>query len=167
MTLLYKGHVYTANTIPDFSIVWPLAEAKWDYYTAFFGDIEEANEWANDQYSTAVADLRVANDWDCWRALTIPADRDPTTHSPLGLHWSLVAKSADTYGGGTDGVFVLYRGKVAVAHIDWNNTLLARLHPTYGPDEHEVQFHVGSPIYVYDVALADGTVLPINATRQA
>ena len=101
---------------------------------------------------------------DCWREMTLEGEPDLVTLDPLGIYWSYDKEAAEAHGGGY-GERVTYRARVDLKNVDVPYTVNVHLDLDSGPQEKEVGFHEGARIWVYDVELDDGTVLPINDWR--
>lgn len=138
-----------------------------------FVDFYEVDE---DEIYDGVADLyyEIANRFetefdgaDCWRAIKLPPQSDPSTLSPLGIYWAYEQEAAQPYGAGLDreSTTVVYKARIELEAVDEDATVLANSDPSTGSEEREVRFYEGKHIWVYGVTLEDGTVLEINDWR--
>jgi hypothetical protein len=110
-------------------------------------------------YDEAVENLQGVDGADCFRIMALPAKQDPATLQRLGIFWAHDESGAGDYFANDEqqreqrgDLTVMYRGKVDRQHIDVMGTLVANL---TNPQESEVRFNPGSPIYVYDVFCLD------------
>ncbi len=142
------------------------AEETWDEALRIFVE-QEAKEQYEENYWEAVSIVKYLPDHDCWRVMTLPERIDPAAVDPLGRYWSF---EEDIMGGGqsdfdrTEGQ-VRYRARIDDVNIDKEYTVLLNTEPGRVEWEAEVRMLEGTQIFVYDVELADGTILPINDWR--
>jgi len=126
--------------------------------------VESRYEDLYDNLMAGLASLRTV-----WRSVRLAKDVDPTTVDPLGIYWARKASGAESYWGwkATNGQDVVYRAEGEFKYVDIDGTIEANLTPGFGDQELEIRFLPGSPLYVLDVTLPDGSVVPINAVRKA
>ena len=175
--MLYRGKRYVALAAFDRDNV----DAAWDAfrYDPLVGADSTRDEWlerAEDDEDEAFNDF-AGEYWDsleryeslrsgvaCFRALRLPADVDPAVLERLGTDWSLRRAGADTYRFGKGDVTVVYRAKVDTGQLDPMQTVIRYI--AFGAEEDEVTWRENVPVYVYDVELEDGSVVPINDWRR-
>ena len=163
---------------PYLDLVEPKRAKKYyDQPTGYEGGPDGLTEWSTEQaqadmereakvlYDIAIKRLKGLDGKDCWRAIKLPAKIDPTQHDRLGGYWTDEKRSASIYVDKGAGQKVVYRGRIDQRYIHKNDTVTINSHLEFGPAEQEVRFYKGSPIFVYDVTLEDGSVLPIEDYR--
>lgn len=102
---------------------------------------------------------------DCWRAMKIPVKINAATLQQLGIYWAYEKDSAELYDDYWPSYryeplqHVIYRGRIDMRYVDKWGTVVTAANPMYG-DEEEVRFHVGVPIWVYDVEVIHTEVNP-------
>jgi len=200
--LIHKNSVYrhVALTLPSFDEVF---RYELEQSSTFDTELEEAERYLRDEgldqgidedtfylekvynqakdvlelaYSDIVSWIERINGDDCLRAIAVPEGTDPLTVNPLGIYWSMYSEGADTYWKNEENnslsITLIYRGKIDMQNIDFLETIAVNIH---NPEEHEVRFEEGAPIYVYDVTIIGGerwshdapeNVLPINDWRK-
>jgi hypothetical protein len=101
--------------------------------------------------------LRRLDGKDCWRAMMVSKDVDPTEIAQLGVYWAVNYDSAQPYYANRSGIWdegkivLVFRGRIDSDYIDWGGTASARFVEVYGDMETEVRFLKHAPIYVHDV----------------
>lgn len=129
--------------------------------------LEELKAELEADYEGAVDRVtRVLQDQECWRAVTVPKNVDPTQHTNLGIYWAYEEHAAEAHWGEPGKNAVTYHAEIDLDYVDKAGTIFANTWPRLGEEEAEVRFYKGSPIFVYDVELKDGTVLDINDWRR-
>lgn len=152
----------------------PSWEDMWKEVQSIHGKEEDDEDVYRKIYDEAVGMLQEFSSKDVWRSMSIPETVDPTTLTNLGIYWADSEYGVDTvfldyydehwkgYGQGRE---VVYHARVdGLSNVDTYGTVEARV-IGWGQDEEEVRLFGGVPIYVYDVTLEDGTVVPINDWR--
>lgn len=148
--------------------VW---SSEWEEAVA--AELERALEggMVDDQrsrYGDVVADVESSDGQDCWREITLRRDVDPQALRSVGRFWADSESAAEAQWGrfGPGMRKVLLRARMDLGNIDLAGTVHARMDMKTGDEEREVRFLRHAPVWVYD-ALADGTVVEINAWRRA
>lgn len=175
---LYRGAIYRQASDDTFEQLWeywlegdpfgghqPLKDEIWTLKKVLRGrDDEEIEATAREnleiehkekvrrRYENSLARIDTLDDKDCFRVMELERGHDPTQVNPLGTFWATTASGASSYWGtgGGDKQWVMYRGRIDTQYIDRDVTVMNNV---LYPEEFEVSFVEGSPIYVYDVTL--------------
>jgi hypothetical protein len=62
-------------------------------------------------------------------------------------------RGADTYWGKQSGLTCTYQGVINLKHVDWPQTIFARMHMDLGEEEFEIRFLKNAPIYIETVTV--------------
>lgn len=183
--ILIGNYIYRiANDVPTFEEAWEYLLSKSE---SVLIDIEEwAEELVKDKglsleeayveadeemqagysetYQAAVLDSEGAiTGEDIHRVIELPADADPVDLKKLGIYWAQDPAGAAAYWGTGEEETFLFRARADATYVNARELVLARM---INPDEDEITYLPNSPIFVYDVELPNGTVVPINDWRR-
>lgn len=169
-------------SVPSWEEVWSKVqearafETELDYALTDAPELDEGVVWDRLQeeyyayYEGIVEELSAIDGVDCWRAVTLDPHVDPTILDPLGIYWAFDQEEAfphwDYLQEPKGRKNVVFRAEVDSAALDVSATVLANVSPATREGGTELRFQAGSQLYVYDVTLEDGTVVPINDWRR-
>lgn len=157
----------------------PTFKAVWNYVQR----TEEWAEWRDElglrgayrathrRCSEVLDELPRLAGQDCWRVLLLSEGVDPTTLSPLGVHWTEDREIALGFAQehlrdrSIVAQYPLYRAQADAGLLDVRETVYARCTPFFGEEEEEITFRPSARIYVYTVEL-DGETFPIADYRR-
>lgn len=165
--------------VPTWESFWEQAfeggmfDSELEEYQTLYGDElseeeieQEVKTVYEERYWEAVAAIQnFTTGDDVWRALALQPGVDPTQVDPLGRYWTQDPEAAMFHLKGTPLAPVIFRARLDSQNVDGAGSLWPRVFQMMDVDTTEVRFIEGSPLYVFDVELEDGTVLPINDWR--
>jgi len=129
-------------------------------------NLEEKHKAAlRQRYENSLSGMERLEGKDCYRVMELEQGVDPTKVDPLGTYWAYRKSGSGSYWGtGGQKQWVIYRGRIDTKNIDKNTTAMNNV---LYPEEYEVSFIEGSPIYVYDVTIGGRQMytIPIKDIR--
>lgn len=159
-----------ANALPPWKEVWDLFLSEPETYEYALEDAERAADWIR-EHQNMTPEESVENEFEvkyeemiewfpnlhkqpCYRAIGYDRKCTPEEAArldPLGIYWSEYDEGAETYWNPNASCVFVYRARIDFQHINLLETLTVKLH---NPEEYEIRFNEGSPIYIYDCTVA-------------